>query len=303
MDKSIPHFNSQAGTLVKAKTKQKTKKQRKPTMASSSSTSTSSSHASTGSGSGGGGGAARLEASEAMDRDLLNSFGDSIGGVDNYNNNMPNYNAMMMMNHMSHQQPPMLGNMNMYDLMNSGQFGQYLGLLPQGMGSMISPQGMPFTFPYPMPSPQVAHTAAAMTVQQQQQYSHPSQFGQPQHQQHHLMGGKPNRGTKRDHKNADGTTPMPPLNKRKVVASTTADRQDRKKAGSSSSSSSYNNQDNESVDSSNGGKTTTMTGMYLFQFAKLFPSLTSLTSLHFTSQRTTRKWIESNCLQRTTKRA
>ena len=211
---------------------------------SSSSSSSSASHSSTGSG--GGGGAARLEASEAMDRDLLNSFGDSIGGADNYNNGMPNYNAMMMMNPMNN---PMMG--NMFDMMNSGPFGQYLGLLPQGMGPLISPQGMPFSFPYPMPSPaQVAATAAAMAAAQHQ-YSHPSK-----------SGGKPTRGTKRDQKNTDGMAPMPPLNKRKVVALSTADRQDRKMASSSSSfslSSSNHNQDMESMNSSNGGNTTMMT--------------------------------------------
>ena len=250
---------------------------------SSSSSSSSSSHSSTGSG---GGGAARLEASEAMDRDLLNSFGDSIGGVDSYNNNLHSYNAMM--NHMSHQQP-MLG--NMYDLMNSGQFGQYVGLgslLPQG--SMISPQGMPFTFPYPMPSPaQVAATAAAMAAQQhqQQQYSYQSQSGQESQHHFHLQppistGGKPTRGTKRGQKNTDGSSPMPPLNKRKVVALSTADRQDRHETNQSVTSSSNSNQDTDLADSSTAGKSTRTSGMYLtvylpqYILSKLIPILTLL---------------------------
>jgi hypothetical protein len=119
-----------------------------------------------------------------------------------------------------------------------------------------------------MPSPaQVAATAAAMAAAQHQ-YSHPTQSGE-----------KPNRGTKRDHKNTDGMTSMPPLNKRKVVALSTTDRQDRKKTSSSSSSSSSasnNNQDMESMNSSNGGNTTMMTTSVSGMFKSKTPRVSGL---------------------------
>ena len=138
----------------------------------------------------------RMEVADAMDRDLLDTFGDAIGTGDY---GIPSFNALMLMNHhMVNQQLGQHNGMFPYnDILNSRPFPM------MNSGHFLGMPGMSLNHPFPGPggapfATAAAAAAAAAAVAQAEQ-SQRNSTGKRENQDP-ILGGS-----------------APPLNKRKFV--------------------------------------------------------------------------------------